>query len=273
MSGHELLKQLLPPMLVTLLRDPRMFAKSRYTWQGIYTCRQEVPTENVGYDDEIEVKKHQAWTSAALDSVNAGKPPYLWHKALAIVAATTGAQTRTVRVLDVGGALGSGYVQLLGTLPENVTIQYAVVELPAMCAAGRQLFSKDTRITFHTSFPDLAAGAYDIVYARGVFPYVDDYRDLLQRLASVKATFILLAELAAGNIPTFATKQMNLTGKKLAYWLLNRDEVVGSLAEAGYEVVFDIPADHEYDQRNFPQTHRLGRMRDILFRRSGRELR
>ena len=84
-----------------------------------------------------------------------------------------------------------------------------------MCAAGRQLFPDDKRIQFHTSFPCLD-DAFDVCYVSSVLPYVDDYRGLLLQLASAAPQFILLRELAAGDIPTFATKQMNLPDKILA---------------------------------------------------------
>jgi putative methyltransferase (TIGR04325 family) len=269
-SGRKFIKQFLPPFLVAVFRGCRKFEKHRFTWQGIYAHRRDVPSDNASYDDEIEVRKHYDWTRAALDLVHAGKQPILWHDTLAVVAAIISSRNNAVSVLDFGGAVGSGYVQLLGSLPKNAAIQYHVVDLPKMCAAGHQLFAGDPRITFHTCLPSLD-DALDIVYASSVLQYVDDYGGLLRQLGSAQATFILLGQLAAGDIPTFATKQMNLVEKILAYWFLNRDEVGDSLAEAGYELVYDGLGDQVYDQSNFPDTHRIGRMRNMLFRRSDRK--
>lgn len=267
MVNRELLKQFVPPILIPLLRGQATPRKPRFTWQGVYPHRRDVPTENNSYDDTIEVQKHYDRTRAGLNLAYAEKLPCLHHEVLAIVAAITGAATGSVSVLDFGGAVGSGYVELLGTLPKSVAIRYHIVDLPKMVAAGRQLFVDDPRVTFHTSLPTLDS-ALDIVYTSSVIQYVDDYRMLLRQLALVKATFILLAQLAAGNIPTFAAKQMNLEEKILAYWFLNRDEVIDALTETGYQLVYEGLGDQEYDQSNFSDTHRIAKMRNMLFRRS-----
>src|SRR6516165_2113540 len=107
MLGRELIKEFVPPILIGALRDSRIFGKPGFIWEGIYTHRREVPTENNSYDDDIEVKKHYDWTRTALDLVYAGKPPHLCHEALALLAAIAGGQTNTVSVLDVGGAVGA----------------------------------------------------------------------------------------------------------------------------------------------------------------------
>jgi putative methyltransferase (TIGR04325 family) len=250
-----------------ILRAKRVSQKGNFTWEGIYSHRCHVPTNERSYDDEIEVKKHLEWTSAALELVNTGKQPHLPHNALALLAAITSGDTNAVSVLDIGGAVGAGYVQLRGSLPKSVAIQYKVVDLPKMCEAGRQLFNGDASIQFHSSIPDLS-NSLNIVYASAVLPYIDDYCGFLRELASLEPKFILLGQLAAGDIPTFATKQVNLTNKVLAYWFLNRGEVITSLAAAGYNLIYDRLVGQEYDQSNFPRTHRIGRMREMLFRRS-----
>jgi putative methyltransferase (TIGR04325 family) len=267
MFDRRLIKQFVPPILLPLLRGRSTSWKPRFIWRGIYSHRRDVPIENNSYDDTAEVQAHYDWTRKGLDLVRAGKPPYLRHEVLAVVAAMTGVSTGAVRILDFGGAVGSGYVQVLGALPKGIAIQYHVVDLPKMCAAGRHLFANDPRITFHTCLQSLD-GALDIVYASAVFPYIDDYPGILRQLASTKASFILLGQLAAGDFPTFAARQMNLGKKILAYWFLNRNEIVPLLAKSGYELVYEGTGDREYDQSNFPDTHRIGRMRNMLFRRS-----
>jgi putative methyltransferase (TIGR04325 family) len=269
---RDFVKQFIPPILITSLRGLPIFPKPRFVWEGIYAHRRDVPTQNNSYDDAVEVRKQYDWTRAGLDLVNAGKLADLRHELLAVVAAIATARAGAVSILDFGGAVGSGYVQLMATLPMNAAIQYCVVDLPNMCAAGRGLFAGDPRITFQTRLPTLDdrldEDRLDIVYASSVLQYIDDYCELLQQLASARAAFILLGQLAAGDIPTFATKQMNLGKKIMAYWFLNRDEVVGAFAAAGYKLVYEGLSDLEYDQSNFPETHRIGRMRNLLFRRS-----
>jgi len=249
------------------MRGRRLFAGPELHWEGIYGHYCDVPVRPDNYDDEIQVKRHYEWTRAAMDKVRAGKVPYLWHRVLAVVAAMASSRTGSVRVLDFGGAVGSGYVHLLGTLPKHVAIDYRVVDLEKMCVAGRQLFGADARITFHTALPDDDRSP-DIIYLNSVLQYVEDYRGLLTKLASIQADFILCTRLAAGDILTYATKQINLANKTLAYWFLNRSEVIGVLTGAGYSLVYEDLDDQEFNQNNFPEMYRIGRMRVMLFRRS-----
>jgi putative methyltransferase (TIGR04325 family) len=267
MGARQFVKRLAPPLLLDLMRGRPRIPPPAFTWQGIYAHLRDVPAEQCNYDSHPQVEKHLAWTHSALALVHGGHKPYLWHEALGLVAAMASTNSNVLRVLDFGGGAGSGYVQLLGTLPTSVVVDYHVVDLSGMCAAGRQLFADDSHISFHTELPALS-GAVDIVYVNSVLQYIDDWAGLLQRLACLNARFILLARLAAGAIPTYATRQMNLDGHVLPYWFLCLDEVVALLALANYKLAYDGLDSQEYDQSNFPGTHRIGRMRNMLFVRS-----
>ncbi len=259
--ARRLVKLLLPPIfteLVSLLANER-----RFVWQGIYPDRRSIAT-NDRYDDDVEVKKHSRWTQAALDALRRGQKPALWHESLAVLSATIGARAGKVGVLDFGGGVGSGYVHLLAALSDDIAIDYHVVDLDAMCAEGRRVFSNDKRITFHESLAQFN-GQPDIVYVNSVLQYIDDYGGLLRQLAALNAAFVLLERLAVGNFPTFASKQHNLDGKVLAYWFLNRDEIVGELEAWGYTFLCEGWDEQEFDQSNFPETHRIGRMGNLLF--------
>ncbi|MFN8625568.1 MAG: methyltransferase, TIGR04325 family [Candidatus Binatia bacterium] len=260
-------KAILPPALIDLIRGRPLLSQPQFTWQGIYSHLRDVPTHNSDYDDPQEVQKHVAWTRAALNEFHSGRQPHLWHEPLGIIAASLAAETGLVRILDFGGGVGSGFVHLLATLPNRSLVEYHNVDLPHMCEAGRNLFKLDDRIAFYTHIPAVRSRC-DIVYANSVLQYVEDYKGLLHDLASLNARYILLARLAAGSFPTYATKQLNLRGKVLPYWFLNFDELVSILARAGYRLAYHGLAHEVFDQSNFPKTHRVGRMRNVLFVRS-----
>jgi putative methyltransferase (TIGR04325 family) len=240
---------------------------TRYTWQGIYSNRSDVPGSTDRYDDEIEVNKHLSWTRPAFDAVRSGSLPPPEHQMLTLIAAMAGAKSGSVRVIDLGGAVGAGYVQLLGALPTTIAIEYHVVDLEKMCSEGKRLFSDDPRIQFHKVIPQ-SIESLDIVYANSVLQYIDHYEETLAQITSLGAEFVLLGDLPVGNIPTYATKQLNLVGKVLAYWFFNRDEIVDTLAQRGYSLIYEGLEEPEFDQENFPQSHRIGRMRNLLFRRA-----
>jgi len=68
-------------------------------------------------------------------------------------------------------------------------------------------------------------------------------------------------------VPTFASRQLNLPGRVFPYWFLNLGEVIQIMTGAGYRLASDGYGEHHYDVSNFPETHRVGRFRTVLFAR------
>lgn len=258
------------PVLHELRKSIRRALKRHFhlfTWNGIYSSFEEISIHPAQYDDRIEVEKHLSWTKSALNTVQLGKTPALWHDALGIVAALIGNSKQNVRVLDFGGAVGSGYVQLLGALPKNIKIDYHVVELDNMCSVGRELFNDYYDIKFHSGIPAMD-GKIDVIYINGALQYMSDYKAFLSSVCHTGASYILFGRLPAGDVPTYATEQLNLRNVTLPYWILNLGEFTNILGSNGYRLIFEGFSDQEFDQDNFPVTHRLGRFRTLLFAQS-----
>lgn len=237
-----------------------------YVWDGIYAHRRDVPTHRAEYTAEV-IDEMVATTRRALDQWRTGQKPLLWHECLSLVAATASAGRPRLSVVDFGGGAGSAFVQLISSLSPSVELECVVVDSGEFAARGRDLFGTDPRIRFVTTLAD-APSRPDIVYLNSVLPYIDDYAQLLGQLAALQPRFILLARLAAGNIPTFASRQLNVPGRVFAYWFLNLDEVIGILQRSGYAIASHSYGEHEYDLSNLPETHRVGRFRNVLFARS-----
>jgi len=266
-AAGYVVRWLCPPALLELLRGRPPFSR-RLVWEGVYKDRQSVPATDDRYDNNARVSEFVARARRAKALMKAGKPinvPCAWHDALGLLAASIASQPY-IRVLDFGGGVGLAFLQLLSSLRAKTAVCYHVIDLENMCMAGRELFADDSRIQFHSTWPALE-GNIDIVYASTVLPYIDDYVGLLRRFAAVKATYILLNQLAAGAFSTYAAKQLNLPGQVLAYWFLNIQEVTDVLAAAGYSCMYETQVGNEYDQSNYPELYRLGRMRTLLFLR------
>jgi putative methyltransferase (TIGR04325 family) len=237
-----------------------------YVWDGIYAHRRDVPTHRAQYTDEL-IDEMVTTTSRALEQWRAGQKPVLWHECLAVVAGAAAAGRPRLSVVDFGGGVGSAFVQLMSSLPPTVELDCVVVDSEEIAASGRRLFGPDQRIRYVTSLSE-APLRPDIIYLNGVLPYIDDYAQVLEQLAARQPRFILLARLAAGNVPTFASRQLNLPGRVFAYWFHNLDELIGILQRSGYALASHSYGEHEYDLSNFPDTHRVGRFRNVLFARS-----
>lgn len=237
----------------------------RDTFSGVYERLSDVPGGDAVFGRWL-IDEMAATTRAAMAQAAAGVKPYLWHEALALLSGTVASRTGHVRIVDFGGGVGSGFVQVTTALPPATVIDYAVVDAPTMCHAGQSLFANDPRIKFVTAMASIR-GAVDIVYANSVLQYVDGYAAALKELASLNAPHVLLARLAAGSGPTFATRQVNVPQQILPYWFLNFDEVVAIMASAGYALTCDTLLERAYDQRDLPETHRIERFRNALFTR------
>ena len=246
----------------------RLFpAPFKPTWDGVYARLKDVPADGSSYDDERRIGEMRRFAEAALAKQRGGIDPALWHDALAVLAGAIAAERGRVEVLDFGGALGTAYIHLLATLPREVPLRHCIVDQPKMCAAGARLFEGDGRVSFRSSLAD-AGGTPDIVYANSVLPYIEDYAGALHLLAARGAKFLLLGRFAGGSYSTYATRQLNLSGQVLGYWFHNSAEVKGILRDAGYGLAYEGLTGPEYDQRNFPQSHRVGRMQNLLFVRT-----
>lgn len=256
------IKRLLPAVLLNLLGSR---PAPPPVWSGVYPRLSDVPAHRAEFGDDL-IGEMVTTVAAALAALRAGQKPHLWHESLALLAGAVASASQRVSVVDFGGGAGSGFAQLLASLPPSVTLAYEVVDSEAMCTAGRKLFADDRRIRFSTTLPPRGS-AIDVVYANSVLQYIEDYPRALQQLAAVGAPYVFLGRLAAGRGPTFATRQLNVPGRVFPYWFLNLDEVIAVMAQHGYQLACDSLVDHVYDQTNLPESHRAERFRNVLFAR------
>ena len=263
MNYKYIIKKILPPVFLEL------FSKKypNYIWDGVYHHRQDVPTHNDTYDDERRVQylvddAKFAFCSAK-EKIFKG---FDRHIALGMLTSVLYPIKNGVHILDFGGGAGTGFVQLIATLKDNVNIKYDVIDFDKTCIAGRKLFENDKRIEFHVSLQK-GHNDIDIVYMCSVLPYINDYKALIAELASLNAKYILLGYLAAGDFPTYASKQLNLSGQVLGYWFINIDEIINLVESFGYTCLYKCRNGKEFDQSNFPEAFRIGQMCDILFKK------
>jgi putative methyltransferase (TIGR04325 family) len=196
-------------------------------------------------------------------------PPAGERTLLPLLAAFVAAQRGEVRVLDFGGGMGIGYIDILGALPSPATVKYVVVETDEVSAEGRAIFAGDGRIGFVSRVGDAGPG-FEIVHVNSAVQYIEDYRGLIRELAALGAEFMLFVNLAAGDIPTYATAQLNVPGSVLAYWFLNIEEVVALLRDEGYSLVMEMRSERRLRGFDVPREYRLDRGRNLLFARAKR---
>ena len=100
---------------------------------------------------------------------------------------------RPLHVLEIGGACGAGYLQLVNLLPERFA-DWRIVETPAMTKAGQENFRSGT-LTF---FDDLSVASHDmssrdLIVAQGVIQYTPDPVKTLTELFNLNFDYLYLS--------------------------------------------------------------------------------
>lgn len=230
----------------------------RPSWRGIYPRLEDVPVSGPGFSGE-------AWMAAIQDDarrvMSAGPEAAGVRSWLPTVAALL--RKPQVTVLDFGGGLGTACLQLEHSLV-NVDVAYHVVEGASVCEAGRRLHVSSA-IRYHDTLPTL--DAVDVVNARSSLQYIPTWQGLLGSLAEYRAAYMLIEDLPAGRIPTFATAQLNLPGSAIPYWFFSLDEVVREVEGRGYSLLARAPTERRVVQHGFPSSHRIAATWDLLFGR------
>lgn len=264
----NLLKRWAPPILADwylALKQGMPFR--RYIWEGVYQNYCDVPVAGDGYEGDRLTQETLVYTRSLL------APSYRHlfipievvgqHVFLPMLVSTLNLDS--VSILDFGGGMGVDYIHLISSIPNNILINYHIVENSSVCEAGARLFENDPKIHFYPSVPtDLTT--VDIVYICTALQYVEDYDSLLKRLSNYRPKYFLFVKLAAGDNPTYASIQRNLPGTKVGHWFLNVQEIVSLMSGNGYSLIYKSALEREYDQGNFPAEYRVKRHCNLLFR-------
>lgn len=266
MSVRSLIRQLLPPVLMEKVSQYRR--GWRHIWEGVYETLDDVPAEGPGFSGDAWSRDTRELTAGLLEKFRSGDLcSDKDNSFLPSLVATMGGGDDEVRILDFGGGMGIGYIYCRNALADSGSISYHVVESEKVCVTGRSLFPDDPRITFASQLPP-PESRFDIIYLNSVLQYIKEYREVLHALASYRPRYILCVRLSAGDIPTYATSQVNMPGSKVPYWFHNLQELHGIMAECGYLPVFTDRSEREYDQGNFPERYRMGRTSTVLYARN-----
>ena len=204
-SAKTLLRDCLPPLALRWLRQWR---GSGIRYAGDYPSWDEASRHATGYDADailarvrdatLRVKRGEA--AFERDSVVFVEAEYVWPVLAGLMWAAARQQGR-LNVLDFGGALGSTYFQhrrFLGGLAE---VRWNVVEQAHYVACGNAEIADGT-LRF---YPDIAACLAEqtpnVVLLSGVLQYLPEPLALLDELASVGATVMLIARTPVANTP------------------------------------------------------------------------
>lgn len=271
MKWKQIAQKLIPPLIVDLFDTYRSGFRSRYPWEGVYQHYRDVPVKGKGFDGDNWAKMiSNSMEQLAADQKSDSILPtnvMTEYAFLPLLAAILCKEAGTARILDFGGGAGIGYLHLLNSLADCRSIDYHIIETQRVCEVGRKFFKGDEHIHFHASLPKEISNV-DVVYISSALQYIEDYRSLIQELSSFGPKYFFFDKLSAGNIPTYATCQINVKGSVIPYWFININEIITLLNEMGYLLSTKWVLEREYNQENFPEEYRLKRACSLMFSRN-----
>lgn len=173
----------------------------------------------------------------------------------------------SLNILDVGGGLGTTFIDLKFCLPTK-TIEVTVVELSSIVESGRKLFQEYPGIEFVSAIPKGKERRFDVVYFGSSLQYFENYLSVLADSASLAPEFIIIADTTMGPAPAFVCAQVNMGGRVIPKMVFNKLELIEALENGKYHLVHQSvnywPA-HTFD--NYEPPARLTSHWNLVFER------
>jgi putative methyltransferase (TIGR04325 family) len=177
---------------------------------------------------------------------------------------TLAARLKTrLSVLDWGGGLGHYYV-LARTLEPDLELDYHCMDLPLMCAKGRELVPE---IRFHDNVESCMGRRYDFVLSSSSLQYSEDWRDTVERLVQMTGSYLYITRIpVVRRTASFVVVQRpHDSGYDTEYpgWFLNQQELLTCVQALGMELVRELLIDERPFVHNAPEQ---GEYRGFLWR-------
>jgi putative methyltransferase (TIGR04325 family) len=191
------------------------------------------------------------------------------------VFAVLGHQKQRVRILDFGGGMGNTCVPVIASLREKVDFEYHIVDTRNNCALGKKIFTNQEGVLFHDTIPEIGV---DLLLTSSTIQYIEEWREVVEKLCSLGAQYVVFTRLPTTEGSTFLTKQNIVvsygphkgTFAGTAYHrFFNRAELKSFLETLGYSVSLDLFYSDYYSLlQNLPEEYRDCTLRTMLLIRN-----
>lgn len=154
------------------------------------------------------------------------------HISYAYVLALTAHKKDSISVLDWGGALGHYYLVGKAVLP-GVAIDFHVKEVPLMAEAGKRL---NPEVHWYDDESCLKRD-YDLIMMTGSIPYMEDWADVLHRVARSVKEYLYIARLpVVDHSPSYIATQQ-LYNSQMLHQVFNQTEFLDTVKDTGLNLV------------------------------------
>jgi putative methyltransferase (TIGR04325 family) len=269
----KLIFQLTPPLLINIYRKYRGKVNEK-VFDGAYPHLISVP-DLTEYDTKEALNTDRLDVFQEIEQYDSGQFLPASHirsqitNLLPLLLASV-SETGKKIILDYGGGMGSSYINCLKMLDSSIEFSYFIQDLPETMAVGRQIFNEtrpeDHRVRFIEDFSELSN--IDIVYLGSVIQYLPDYKNVLLSMIKKQPEFVLITDNFMGRHPTYATAQVNMPSRRMAYWIFELKEIVDFFSDNGYKLLYKS-SNHQpfHNFNNFHEEYRVADSCNLLFRR------
>jgi putative methyltransferase (TIGR04325 family) len=255
MNYRTIAKLWVPPIAVGAVRSIRRWIRQKPPvpdWEYVAEVWTDNDPRSTGWlDDSVAATQRQKWSDFQRSLKGTG-PLGISHEAhvgreitsldysahniimtFAYVLARAAHRRETLSILDWGGGLGH-YALIARALLAEVAIDYFVHDVPALCAAGREIMPD---LTFTSDEATTFVRRYDLVFASSSLHYVQDWKAQMTKLAAAAQDWLYLTR-----VPTVrATPSFVIVQRPQAYgydkdyisWVLNRDDLLAHAQSSG----------------------------------------
>jgi putative methyltransferase (TIGR04325 family) len=251
--------------------------KPFYIWEGIYPNFQSAMAEakGPGFNGEVYRERSLQAATESLAALKSGNAIPAFHKQrsthLPLTVAMMLRDKERVNILDFGGGLGIGYMTLAESIPVDFErIVYTIVEVPEVCQSGMDLLvGRGVRYTSNLPI----SAKFNLIHAASSFQYIEHWQNLVAKFAALKPDYVLLSDVFAGSIKSYATLQ-NYYESRIPHWFLNLNELLNTFDNYGYRLVMKsyatsrrLDVDDTLPMANFPEDLRLAQSLHLLLQK------
>lgn len=243
-NWKSLLRRVLPPILVDLLRGPPPLQ-----FVGRYASWAAARAASAGYDDPsihdvvLDAARRVRSGQAAFerDGVAFSQPDYVWPVTAALLCEAVKHRGR-LHVLDFGGSLGSFYFQHRALL-QGLNVRWAIVEQPAFAATGNREFADDV-LSFHATLEAaVRAAPPDVVLFSSVLNYLEEPHAILAAVLAQRPGAVVIDRTAVTAEPadwlTVQHAPRHVYRASYPAWILSRAKLFDHFA-ADYQKVAEF---------------------------------
>lgn len=236
-----------------LLYDERI---SGIRYLGDYVSWQDADAECRGYDDSAILDKAIQASKKVIDgeavwerdSFLFYQEKYVYKLCAAILRCALRNNNQGVRVLDIGGSLGSTYFQNRKYLSDVKNLEYVIAEQDHYAAYGHE-YLEDAVLKFISSKRDWEnMERFDIILMSGSLQYIPNYTEVISKIKKAEPRYIIFDRVLVGDRGRICRETVPETIYKSSYPLrIFSEEEIRNFCEPAYKLI-------ENDISSVPET-------------------